>query len=513
MIAAVAAIAIGATTAFFSDTETSTGNTFTAGAIDLKIDNTSYVTNNAGVLVQSISTSWTLADLTDQLFFNFTDLKPGDIGEDTISLHVNNNDAWACMSASITGTPENNQTEPEVADDSSSGSNEGELQNALDFAFWADDGDNVLENNELLGPANQGIFTGTIQQFVDSSPRIIADPTFNIFTGTPGTPLAGGSDHYIGKAWCFGTLTPTPLTQDNLTTDGPIAPNRVGTGFTCNGSALGNETQTDGVIGNISFYVEQSRNNPNFSCANVDLDTSALGPDSVSLGSANGFVIVAKTAITDAGAPLSAITGNIAIDPTAGSSITGVSCTNVLGGGKIYSSGGYTGGYNTNTTCALTNPVTALAVRSAMETAYTDAAGRAPGVGATNLNVGGGTLNGQNFVPGTYTWNTPGNVTITGDITLTGDANDIWIFQITGTLDIASGGSPSGGADVVLAGGALAKNVFWQVAGATTLGTYSTFNGTILAKTNIAIQTGATLNGRALAQTAVTLDANTVTLP
>jgi hypothetical protein len=93
------------------------------------------------------------------------------------------------------------------------------------------------------------------------------------------------------------------------------------------------------------------------------------------------------------------------------------------------------------------------------------------------------------------------------DVTISGSSTDVWIFQIAGTLDIASA------KQVILSGGAQAKNIYWQVAGATTLGTTSVFNGNILAKTNIAIQTGATLNGRALAQTAVTLDKNSVNLP
>ncbi len=103
LIGLVAAIAIGGTIAYFSDTETSIGNTFTAGAIDLKIDNESYVTDHNGILVASPETSWQLSDLDGQVFFNFADLKPGDIGEDTISIHVNNNDAWMCMSTEITG--------------------------------------------------------------------------------------------------------------------------------------------------------------------------------------------------------------------------------------------------------------------------------------------------------------------------------------------------------------------------------------------------------------------------
>ena len=88
-----------------------------------------------------------------------------------------------------------------------------------------------------------------------------------------------------------------------------------------------------------------------------------------------------------------------------------------------------------------------------------------------------------------------------------GGANDVWIFQIAGTLGISPGKM------VNLSGGAQPNNIFWQVAGQTTLGTTSQFKGIILDQTAIVMQTGATLDGRALAQTAVTLDANAVTAP
>jgi hypothetical protein len=99
---------------------------------------------------------------------------------------------------------------------------------------------------------------------------------------------------------------------------------------------------------------------------------------------------------------------------------------------------------------------------------------------------------------------------ITGTLTLDGqgNANAVWIFQIASSLTTLST------SNVVLAGGASAHNIFWQVGSSATLGTNSTFNGSILALTSITLTTGATLNGRALAQNgAVTLDTNTVNVP
>jgi len=121
--------------------------------------------------------------------------------------------------------------------------------------------------------------------------------------------------------------------------------------------------------------------------------------------------------------------------------------------------------------------------------------------------LGDGNIGGMTLAPGLYKWGT--SVTIPTDVTLSGGANDVWIFQISGDLSIASA------KEVKLIGGALAKNVFWQVGGPTgaTLGTYSTFRGTILSSKQVILQSGAVLYGRAMAQTQVTLDANTVTLP
>ncbi len=139
---------------------------------------------------------------------------------------------------------------------------------------------------------------------------------------------------------------------------------------------------------------------------------------------------------------------------------------------------------------------------SAMETAYTDAAGRTT---PDFTELGTGNISGMTLTPGLYKWGT--EVTITSGVTLTGGANAVWIFQIAGNLTVGNG------AIVTLSGGAQAQNIFWQVAGQTTLGTTSQFKGIILCQTLIAMNTGATLDGRALAQTAVTLNANAVTKP
>ena len=219
---------------------------------------------------------------------------------------------------------------------------------------------------------------------------------------------------------------------------------------------------------------------------------TAAGPASVDLGTAGNYVLLSKAGISTTGT--TKVTGSIAVSPIAASAITGFGLvldksrtfsTSTLVTGRVYAAN-----YAAPTPSVLTTAV------KDMQTAYTNAAGRA----ADATGLGAGNIGGLTLAPGVYKWGT--GVTIPTNVALSGGENDVWIFQIAGTLSISSA------KQIILAGGAQAKNVFWQVAGATTLGTSSTFNGTILDKTNIALQTGAVLNGRALAQTAITLDAN-----
>lgn len=261
MIVFVGAIVASSTGAFFSDTETSTGNTFTAGAIDLKIDNSSYgfdwnrpdAVNPNGVWGQNGANSWQLSDLTGQLFFSFEDLKPGDYGEDTISIHVQN-DAWACMAMDLTGTPDNGINDPEADAGDITDGNGGELQNYLNFAFWNDDGDNVYENDEgpLLFQGLASALDGTWQKIADSS------------GGGPLTANTMQNPEYIGKFWCFGALTATPVAPSNYG-----APTAAITGFSCDGAGDHNVAQTDGIVVDVHFHAVQSRNNSAFLCSSL----------------------------------------------------------------------------------------------------------------------------------------------------------------------------------------------------------------------------------------------------
>jgi Ice-binding-like/Bacterial Ig-like domain len=216
----------------------------------------------------------------------------------------------------------------------------------------------------------------------------------------------------------------------------------------------------------------------------------------VNLGEAGNYVIVAKTAINNIST--SVITGNLGLSPAATSYITGLSLTNATG----YATSAQVTGSIYAADMASPTPINLTTAVNNMDSAYTDAAGRPT---PDFLELGTGNIGGLTLVPGLYKWTS--NVTIPTNVTIAGGPNDVWIFQISGNLTMSSAKS------ITLSGGARASNIFWQVAGQATLGTTSQFDGIILSMTGITLQTGASMNGRALAQTAVILDANTITTP
>jgi hypothetical protein len=152
--------------------------------------------------------------------------------------------------------------------------------------------------------------------------------------------------------------------------------------------------------------------------------------------------------------------------------------------------------------CAVNDSVTLTAAVRDMETAYNDAAGRTL---PDFSGLGAGEIGGLTLAPGLYKWGT--GVSISNDVTLSGGPDAVWIFQVAGTLNEANGKR------VTLAGGALAKNVFWQVGDSVTIGTTAHFEGVVLGKALIAVNTGGSATGRLLAQTAVTLQKSAITQP
>lgn len=225
-------------------------------------------------------------------------------------------------------------------------------------------------------------------------------------------------------------------------------------------------------------------------------DTMAPGLP-VNLGTAGDFAILAKSGVSTV--PTSAVTGDIGVSPAAASFLTGFSLT--ADATNVYSTSAQVTGRIYAADYAPPTPSSMTTAVSDMELAFTEAAGRAPDV----TELGAGDIGGMTLAPGVYKWGT--GLLIPSSVTLTGTATDVWIFEIGQDLTMSSGAS------VILAGGALPQNVFWQVAGLVDIGTTAHCEGVILTQTSVTMRTGATINGRLLGQTSVDLDGSTVVAP
>ncbi len=215
----------------------------------------------------------------------------------------------------------------------------------------------------------------------------------------------------------------------------------------------------------------------------------------INLQTSANYVILAGSLVSNV--PTSAVTGNIGLSPAAGSNITGFGGAEITGAVHTVDATGPAG--------SVVNPVGLTAAKGDLTTAYNDAAGRT----ATDIVLLAGNIGGLTLTPGLY--KSSGSLEITsGDLTFDakGNANAVFIIQIASTLNTTAGRK------IILAGGALASNIFWQVGTSATLGTTSVFKGSIMADQSISVNTGATIQGRLLARIgAVTLNGSTVVTP
>jgi hypothetical protein len=232
--------------------------------------------------------------------------------------------------------------------------------------------------------------------------------------------------------------------------------------------------------------------------ASLPLSVREVDPTAVNLGSAANFAILSESGITTTGT--TSVVGNIGVSPIAAAAMTGFGLildkSNQFATSPLVTGRAYAADYASPTPTTMTTAI------GDMGTAYTDAAAR---TNPTATELGSGNVGSLVISPGLYKWST--GVIVPGGVTLSGGPNAVWIFQIAGTLKVSSG------VVVTLKDGAQASNIFWQVSGQTTLGSTSDFSGNILDKTAIVMDSGATLKGRAMAQTAVTMIANNVSVP
>jgi hypothetical protein len=233
-----------------------------------------------------------------------------------------------------------------------------------------------------------------------------------------------------------------------------------------------------------------------------------IAVDPVDLGNAEDYVILTKSGISNV--PDSVITGDIAVSPIAATAMTGFSLA-MDSSGQHWKSSQLAGGKAFAADNAPTSKLLTKAVID-MEAAYTDAMSRPFNEKRINLEggvIGGGFLGSSEATPlttGVYTFTTD-VVNIASDIYFSGTADDVFIIQLTGILKQAAGTT------VHLSNGALAENIFWQVAGHVVVGTGAHMEGILLAKTHVVFETGSSLTGRVLAQTACVLQKATITDP
>jgi hypothetical protein len=322
----------------------------------------------------------------------------------------------------------------------------------------------TIPASDAVSVATNAAFTATFSEAMD--PATISTATLTV--AGPSAAAVTGTVTYVGQTATFH----------------PASVLAAGTLFTA--------TITTGVT-DLAGNALAASYTSSFTTGNAH-----VGLSPVLLGSAVNYVILAKTGISTV--PDSVVTGDVGLSPAAATYLTGFSLiadsTNVFSTSPQVTGNIYASDYAVPTPTNLTTAVLD------MQAAYTDAAGRPT---PDFLELGTGAIGGLTLAPGLYKW--AGTVTIPTDVVISGNATGVWIFQIAGDLTM----SPA--TNVSLTGGALAKNVFWQVAGTVDIGTTAHLEGIILSQTGVALKTGASMNGRALAQTAVTLDQATVTQP
>ena len=325
----------------------------------------------------------------------------------------------------------------------------------------------------------------------------------------------GASNVLCTSAILNGTLT---------STGGVLTQARVYWGVTDGGTTVLNWTHAvnvgTGAVGPLSLAVTNLLPNQTyyyrFYATNLDgtvwasatasfLTPATAGPAPVNLGSTAHFTILAGAAITYPGA--GTIVGDVGASPITGAAIS-IPPAQVTGTIYKVDAAGPAGANVVIDAGLLTTAKGDLTI------AYNDAAGRVPvPADPVHLNpglvAGSGNIGGLTLAPGLYKF-TGGALLSGADVTLSGGADDVWIFQIATTLDVEAGVNRK----VILAGGARAKNIFWQVGTSATLGTTSVFKGNIMANQSISLNTGAAIEGRLFARIgAVTLSSSTVSKP
>jgi len=282
-----------------------TGFTFGMGnsnnPLDLRIDSEAYWNG-----VAQGNSTWALKSLSrphSEKFFNLDDVKPGDTGEATISLHVNK-DAWICLDFEKLKEKENGRNEPEMAEDNSGGATQGELADGTEFFAWYDDGgpnpgDNIFQVGETP------IFGTTTGK--QAATKVFDNKTYALADSVAGAPFVASTTRFIAITWCAGDLTVDLLTAQ----------------IDCDGTAMGNEAQTDSFSVDISFRAAGKQGNDHFKCTKIG--TTCEWPVHINVNN-NATVINTTTSSSDTGGNSAGGGGTV----TTGNASSTATTTNII---------------------------------------------------------------------------------------------------------------------------------------------------------------------------------------
>jgi len=357
---------------------------------------------------------------------------------------------------------------------------------------------------KLECPFGAGV-AGTLQYFTVNRNVAILIPTNPLPANTTCTAsLASSAKDLAGNSLVSGVV---PNPWNFVTGSAPVTTTTAATTTTTAGgtttTAGATTTTTAGATTTTTAGATTTTTTATTTTTTLVSTGVCVGAACVPLGTAGTYVALTKTGISTVGT--TSITGNVGVSPASATAITGfgliADSTNTFSTSSLVTGKVYAANFAPPTPSNISTAI------SDMEAAYTAANAKAPsgvpacpGVGAMSDATDGGPL-----AAGVYTCAV--NATIPANLTLNGSATDVWVFRITGTLSQATATS------VLLTGGARAENVFWSVSGTVNIGANAHMEGVILAQTNISLQNGASLKGRFLAQTAVTLDGNTIVGP
>lgn len=333
------------------------------------------------------------------------------------------------------------------------------------------------ENGNIVSTSSSYQFALTANRTLVANFKALGTSQFAVILSS--NPIIGGTTNGSGayNAGASVTVTATPNT----------------------GYVFVNWTN-QGVIASTSASYTFALNATTTLVANFALNTIAIGPGEVNLGSASMYSILTESGISTTG--ITSIEGNIGVSPISSTAITGFGLIMNTNGQSshtpIVTGSVFAADYAAPTPGNLTTAI------NDMQTAYTTENSLITPAPIVNLYAGD--VSGKILPPGLYKWST-GLLISSAGVTLAGGPNDTWVFQISQDLTV------NNSAIITLTGGAQAKNIVWVVAGQATLGSNVNFSGIILSKTLISLNTGTTVTGQLFAQSAVTLNASTIVTP